>query len=247
MLDVDTSRTVISIHAPHTRSDGTHDTGHHEWNSISIHAPHTRSDHSRILPTSSRRHFNPRSSYEERRRTAASSSTPGIFQSTLLIRGATDRRHRVRPGDTHFNPRSSYEERPVIPLTIRNRDNFNPRSSYEERQHLADLTPCPCRISIHAPHTRSDGCTRPCRTCCLHFNPRSSYEERHPANENANDTHSISIHAPHTRSDAQIDSVWKTSFQFQSTLLIRGATRSTARKVSVSSVFQSTLLIRGAT
>ena len=67
MLDVDTSRTVISIHAPHTRSDGTHDTGHHEWNSISIHAPHTRSDHSRILPTSSRRHFNPRSSYEERR------------------------------------------------------------------------------------------------------------------------------------------------------------------------------------
>ena len=35
----------------------------------------------------------------------------------------------------------------------------------------------------------------------------------------------ISIHAPHTRSD-QIDSIWKTSFQFQSTLLIRGATSS---------------------
>ena len=78
---------------------------------ISIHAPHTRSD-SLISMT---------------KREAS------LFQSTLLIRGATCTANGITIA-SHFNPRSSYEER-RLPL----------------RAHEGNG-----RISIHAPHTRSD-------------------------------------------------------------------------------------------
>ena len=82
-----------------------------------------------------------------------------IFQSTLLIRGATLARLARLARKVYFNPRSSYEERRCKQL-----------------QHGKSQS----RISIHAPHTRSDD------LMCIHlnlvkndFNPRSSYEERH--------------------------------------------------------------------
>ena len=56
---------------------------------ISIHAPHARSD---LWVSPSYRHgrnFNPRSSCEERPNTAFNKSENRIFQSTLLMRGAT--------------------------------------------------------------------------------------------------------------------------------------------------------------
>ena len=122
---------------------------------ISIHAPHARSDTS--TPTISRAssHFNPRSSCEERLPRAADSSVtidfnprssceerPDVllftnhrdifqstllmrgatghtailssvnkFQSTLLMRGATAGTGAKQPGQHDFNPRSSCEER----------------------------------------------------------------------------------------------------------------------------------------
>ena len=193
---------AISIHAPHTRSD-------HIlkdlslYNLISIHAPHTRSDEKGDIIRYVSPDFNPRSSYEERRQgcldgiavlvisihaphtrsdnqdrfpviviqfqstlliRGATRSWPDtmrlhcIFQSTLLIRGATLARLARLARKVYFNPRSSYEERRCKQL-----------------QHGKSQS----RISIHAPHTRSDD------LMCIHlnlvkndFNPRSSYEER---------------------------------------------------------------------
>ena len=147
----------ISIHAPHARSDV--DFLDVRWFIIiSIHAPHARSDSSRI----------------------ASALASGIFQSTLLMRGATCRsRSAARRSTQNFNPRSSCEERPSSPHSSR-----------------AALT-----ISIHAPHARSDsrqatsstsskkfqstllmrGATGEILFVVLQksdFNPRSSCEER---------------------------------------------------------------------
>ena len=79
-----------------------------------------------------------------------------IFQSTLLMRGATMLNTVTASSSIHFNPRSSCEER---------------RGKY----CFAVLQKS---ISIHAPHARSDK-----KRVCTHarqsyFNPRSSCEER---------------------------------------------------------------------
>ena len=78
-------------------------------------------------------------------------------------------------------------------------------------------------ISIHAPHARSDG-----TASTLDLPPH------------------ISIHAPHARSDrtGRYGGIARTAFQ--STLLMRGATRA-QKVVSEEAKFQSTLLMRGAT
>ena len=215
----------ISIHAPHTRSDqlsirrsaastpfqstllirgatlptvSPRDTA-----TISIHAPHTRSDHSRGRCLTLLRKF----------------------QSTLLIRGATLSTecevyflHLISIHAPHTrsddNGASGCAEAVGFQSTLLIRGATISKISMLARQSrfqstllIRGATPCSpvtlCgqTISIHAPHTRSDtgGRTKKRRN-------------------------GISIHAPHTRSD-QIDSIWKTSFQFQSTLLIRGATR----------------------
>ena len=104
---------AISIHAPHARSDNGLRDSHDLLFVISIHAPHARSDDSSSKSyVAAARHFNPRSSCEERRQSsgrtsrlsanfnprssceerlmlAAPSNWPMIFQSTLLMRGAT--------------------------------------------------------------------------------------------------------------------------------------------------------------
>ena len=79
----------ISIHAPHARSDVTYKSGYAEI-PISIHAPHARSD----------------TNYQ------TCLSQLDIFQSTLLMRGATHNRLRACHDARNFNPRSSCEERP---------------------------------------------------------------------------------------------------------------------------------------
>ena len=100
---------------------------------ISIHAPHARSDKEAENDFNQFKHFNPRSSCEERPKKAVHYGTyvnfnprssceerhtdrfagfPVIkFQSTLLMRGATPQGLQ-RPRNLHnFNPRSSCEER----------------------------------------------------------------------------------------------------------------------------------------
>ena len=58
-------------------------------------------------------YFNPRSSCEERHGIRCAYLERGIFQSTLLMRGATRASTRWRRKATYFNPRSSCEERPI--------------------------------------------------------------------------------------------------------------------------------------
>ena len=102
-----------------------------------------------------------------------------VFQSTLLMRGATipGRYHGTRYG--YFNPRSSCEERRHLQIRARPQRHFNPRSSCEERLKTAERIEqqrlfqstllmrgatqderhrahYQGRISIHAPHARSD-------------------------------------------------------------------------------------------
>ena len=100
------------------------------------------------------------------------------FQSTLLMRGATVAASLRALSCRHFNPRSSCEER------------LHRQVRYDHH----------ARISIHAPHARSDGyeVRRTAQYC--DFNPRSSCEERHNTSTYT-PTEFISIHAPHARSD----------------------------------------------
>ena len=127
------NRYQISIHAPHARSDNDNVTDYHYALIISIHAPHARSDGGRAHDAQSTTDFNPRSSCEERlnaqlrvveviqisihaphaRSDHLFTKVVGddfLFQSTLLMRGATG---CVRPRSSRcdFNPRSSCEER----------------------------------------------------------------------------------------------------------------------------------------
>ena len=78
----------ISIHAPHARSDLVACVTLLEI-SISIHAPHARSDDSFNAHMDIVQNFNPRSSCEERLLSAAVAAKDFLFQSTLLMRGAT--------------------------------------------------------------------------------------------------------------------------------------------------------------
>ena len=81
---------IISIHAPHARSDFF--IVNRTWFlAISIHAPHARSDHQpRLHRRGKRRNFNPRSSCEERQFDRHFTRLDVLlFQSTLLMRGAT--------------------------------------------------------------------------------------------------------------------------------------------------------------
>ena len=100
---------------------------------ISIHAPHARSDLRPLKLRLTSSNFNPRSSCEERLHCEACEADPELFQSTLLMRGATSSVDLLLPGS---------------------------------------------RISIHAPHARSDLTTTSSLSSQNHFNPRSSCEER---------------------------------------------------------------------
>ena len=85
----------ISIHAPHARSDRRFHQLLIRAISISIHAPHARSDRASCRSARRGRHFNPRSSCEERLMPSYSKFQTILFQSTLLMRGATCRLTRI--------------------------------------------------------------------------------------------------------------------------------------------------------
>ena len=124
------------------------------------------------------------------------------FQSTLLMRGATASSQSSAVGGLNFNPRSSCEER-LIPLdNLTEAAYFNPRSSCEERPR----------------YLLSRSAERP------YFNPRSSCEERR--------------HTPWQ--------IWPPASYFNPRSSCEERRRS-ARSISVRTQFQSTLLMRGAT
>ena len=112
---------LISIHAPHTGSDGTRRTRrslrrisihaphtgsdlmmmlNHKNVLISIHAPHTGSDYTGISFFRHKQNFNPRSPYGERRFSVMYLQYNTLFQSTLPIRGATFSSETPRPYST---------------------------------------------------------------------------------------------------------------------------------------------------
>ena len=123
------------------------------------------------------------------------------FQSTLLMRGATD-------------DISAKELEVVFQSTLLMRgatassgwcvagNDFNPRSSCEERHGLR----CACVIErdIFQSTLLMRGATEHVSVSLYNesnFNPRSSCEERHELQGLANAFDMISIHAPHARSD----------------------------------------------
>ena len=123
---------------------------------ISIHAPHARSDLIRRVSRSRLRNFNPRSSCEERRYSRSGLYICWIFQSTLLMRGATTMLHK-EAHHTIISIHAPHARSDPLSLTVsiilrtfqstllmrgatglhRARRiiwfNFNPRSSCEER------------------------------------------------------------------------------------------------------------------
>ena len=78
---------------------------------ISIHAPRTGSDENPHLSVGIRKYFNPRSPYGERLENYTLPEATAEFQSTLPVRGATDRLAEDKLGAKNFNPRSPYGER----------------------------------------------------------------------------------------------------------------------------------------
>ena len=166
---------------------------------MSLHAPHTRSD-----------------------QTWRHGGRPYRFQSTPLIRGATNStKHNITP----------YSD-------------FNPRPSYEERHDFFIAISAPA-ISIHAPHTRSDFYPDGTAHRFINFNPRPSYEERLPSGFFIIRLCSFQSTPLIRGATRQADFAGCTD-AFQSTPLIRGATIQEDLKWQTSR-FQSTPLIRGAT
>ncbi len=101
------------------------------------------------------RHFNPRSSCEERHLGGLNKRIHILFQSTLLMRGATTQgAAERRPCDISIHAPHA-------------------RSDMDSKA----TKPYP-QISIHAPHARSDHASHNLQCQANDFNPRSSCEER---------------------------------------------------------------------
>ena len=124
----------ISIHAPHARSDLRGEDEDIVTSEISIHAPHARSDMMRRPVMAAFYIF--QSTLLMRGATAqmAVSTISSIFQSTLLMRGATQPCHQCHHGYL---------------ISIHAPHARSDRHLGDRHNHL-------CHISIHAPHARSD-------------------------------------------------------------------------------------------
>ena len=102
--------------------------------------------------------FNPRSPHGERLLAAYGFRMAGVFQSTLPARGATD-------ADVLFLCNVEFQS--TLPARGATRVT---------KAECLDLP-----ISIHAPRTGSDPCTKGGGADPAHFNPRSPHGERHGA------------------------------------------------------------------
>ena len=161
-----------------------------------------------------------------------------IFQSTLPVRGATERLlcgcRRLSKISIHA-PRAGSDY--VFSVPTLGIYYFNPRSPCGERHYYYILYMLYKRISIHAPRAGSDqirinfiailsrfqstlpvrGATR--RASCpsqevRYFNPRSPCGERRGLSCGFFDTVKISIHAPRAGSDAYIADINKHPYHF---------------------------------
>ena len=213
----------ISIHAPHARSD-LPGVLYDRSMLISIHAPHARSD---VI-------------------CAPHARTAYQFQSTLLMRGATFFRwpiHLLDEISIHAPHARSDVSRRAVPCTGH---HFNPRSSCEERHAAKTSETNAAEFQSTLLMRGATSGSRPCRPQ-RNFNPRSSCEERLAAailHRCAEDDFNPRSSCEERLGKAIRD---KQKLQFQSTLLMRGATKGGENSMSKSVKFQSTLLMRGAT
>ena len=147
----------ISIHAPHARSDCINHNSHANA-LISIHAPHARSNPTRT----------------------ALVLFPRLFQSTLLMRGATKGRH---VGDKVIYIISIHAPHARSDTVTRLSDLsciISIHAPHARSDCKRQYVPYQDDISIHAPHARSDAHAAMTTTKSANFNPRSSCEERPP-------------------------------------------------------------------
>ena len=176
---------------------------------ISIHAPHARSDlNSFSLPQSHWQNFNPRSSCEERRHLAAIRLELIVFQSTLLMRGATATllvaalalakfqstllmrgatlRQHLRRQENHISIHAPHARSDRCGGDCIDMQRLISIHAPHARSDLAAMQSChPDWISIHAPHARSDVKGQGYHQLVEYFNPRSSCEERRSSSSKA--------------------------------------------------------------
>ena len=179
LLEQHRGRLVISIHAPHARSDNSATEYQKDW-AISIHAPHARSDQMQVRYSMTSCHFNPRSSCEERRL-----AFHMVFQCTR-----------------YFNPRSSCEERQQCPCIGLSARMISIHAPHARSDVVAPTIPCFFySISIYAPHARSDRLAlQPYAR--LEISIHAPHARSDCAEICIIDDTIISIHAPHARSDS---------------------------------------------
>ena len=170
------------------------------------------------------------------------------FQSTLLIRGAT----RILPYflalfQANFNPRSSYEERLNGSIILGYIFLFQSTLLIREATRRGSVG----YGSVLDFNPRTSYEERPCRARHSqrpsNFNPRSSYEERLSAAQEAWQQVTISIHAPHTRSDQGIFISSSSHLNFNPRSSYEERHQVQSLRDEIATLFQSTLLIRGAT
>ena len=129
----------------------------------------------------------------------------------------------------NFNPRSPCGERPDVMAGGDKNAYFNPRSPCGERPVRGTLIWLiklfQSTLPVRGATTAIDGNIKK----NAYFNPRSPCGERRPQYKKAEFTSRISIHAPRAGSDIAIFSVNQTMAEFQSTLPVRGATKSILR------------------
>ena len=131
----------ISIHAPHAGSDWACLISIGGAPSISIHAPHAGSDGVHLAVIALPQDFNPRSPCGERRASGSGKSASLRFQSTLPMRGATNRSvlmHFMADISIHA-PHAGSDHGPMGPLCIKS--HFNPRSPCGERRSCHPFRP----------------------------------------------------------------------------------------------------------
>ncbi len=171
-------------------------------NIISIHAPLTGSDAYRYRCEDIPSRFQSTLPLRGATQRHSIGQIADQFQSTLPLRGATFPVHSKRRTGKYFNPRSPYGERPDLQnhWVYRNPD-FNPRSPYGERHQVRNSGRPPDQISIHAPLTGSDCREGLSAAAAPVFQSTLPLRGATLGNKSGKDSNLISIHAPLTGSD----------------------------------------------
>ena len=122
--------------------------------------------------------FNPRSSWEERRFHQLLWCRQSIFQSTLLVRGATFPGIMTRAIPEQFQSTLLVRGATSTKRSILINVDISIHAPRERSDKIYANTQGKTVISIHAPRERSDNCLTIPVIFIIYFNPRSSWEER---------------------------------------------------------------------